>query len=178
MKFAFLRDPRFPFYLALAAGVGLTGCAVLLAAMMRLSACPLCIIQRMLYLSISTFALLGLSAGNRRGARVIVLLLMSLAAATGVFVAGFQVWLQRFARFASCAADYPWWEQLVDWAGERLPLLFHASGSCGDPAWIFLGLSIAEWSLVIFFSLLVFFSRTLFKSLSHRQERTSRGGAM
>ncbi|MFA7239302.1 MAG: disulfide bond formation protein B [Sulfuricellaceae bacterium] len=169
MKFAFLRSARFPFYLALASGLGLTACGVLMAETMRLAACPLCIIQRMLYLSIAAFALFGLLLANRRGARAGVLLLMSLTAATGVFVAGFQTWLQRFARFASCAADYPWWEQLVDWAGERWPLLFHASGVCSDPAWKFLGLSIAEWSLAIFSSLLVFFAYSLFKTLVRRQ---------
>lgn len=168
MKFAFLRSSRFPFYLALAVGLGLTGGGVLMAEMLRLAACPLCILQRMLYLSIAAFALLGLLLANRRAARAVVLLLMSLAAATGVFIAGFQTWLQRFARFASCAADYPWWEQLVDWAGERWPLLFRASGLCSDPAWKFLGMSIAEWSLTIFTALLLFFSYSLFKSLSRR----------
>ena len=168
MKFAFLRSPRLPFYLALAVGLGLTGGGVLMAEMLRLAACPLCIIQRMLYLSMALFAVFGLLLAKWRAARVVVLLLISMAAATGVFVAGFQTWLQRFARFASCAADYPWWEQLVDWAGEHWPLLFRASGLCSDPAWRFLGLSIAEWSLAIFSSLLAFFVYSLFKSLSRR----------
>jgi disulfide bond formation protein DsbB len=43
-----------------------------------------------------------------------------------------------------------WWELLVDWAGERVPLLFTASGLCSDPGWKFIGLSIAEWSLLAF----------------------------
>lgn len=163
MNPAFFRSARFPFYLALAAGLGLAGCGVLMTELLRLAACPLCIIQRMLYLSIAAFALLGLLLARRRLARVAVLLFMSLAAATGVFVAGYQTWLQRFAPFASCAVDYPWWEQLVDSAGERWPLLFRASGLCSDPAWKFLGLSIAEWSLTIFTSLLVFFVYSLFK---------------
>lgn len=166
MNFAFLRSSRFPFYLALVAGIGLTGFGVVLAETMRLAACPLCIIQRMLYLSIALLAVFGLLSANVRIAKVAVLLLMSLAAATGAFVAGFQTWLQRFARFASCVADYPWWEQLVDWAGERWPLLFHASGLCSDPAWKFLSLSIAEWSLVLFSSMLIYFSYSLFKSLT------------
>ena len=43
-----------------------------------------------------------------------------------------------------------WWETLIDWAGEQLPSLFYASGLCSEPGWKFLGLSIAEWSLLAF----------------------------
>jgi len=162
----FYRSPRFPFYLALAVGIGLTCCGALLAYALRLAACPLCIIQRMLYLSLGLCGIAGILFGQMRGIRVLLLSLMTVAAGTGVFVAGFQTWLQRFARFASCAADYPWWEAMVDWAGERVPFLFHASGSCSDPAWKLLGLSIAEWSLAAFSGLLVVFVYALFKSLA------------
>jgi disulfide bond formation protein DsbB len=70
-------------------------------------------------------------------------------------VAGYQVWLQRVATDVSCAQDQPWWERLVDRAGEWMPLLFRASGLCSDPAWTFLGLSIAEWSLAAFSGLIL-----------------------
>jgi disulfide bond formation protein DsbB len=36
---------------------------------------------------------------------------------------------------------------MVERAGEAVPILFKASGLCSDPAWKFLGFSIAEWSL-------------------------------
>ncbi len=160
------RSPRFPFYLALAVGIGLTCGGALLAFTLRIAACPLCIVQRMLYLSIGLCGIVGLLFGQGRGIRAALLALMSAAAGTGVFVAGFQTWLQHFARFASCATDYPWWEALVDWAGERVPFLFHASGSCSDPAWKLLGLSIAEWSLGVFSVLLGVFVYALFKTLA------------
>lgn len=168
MKFAFFRSSRFPFYLALAVGLGLTVSSVVAAGILHLTPCPLCIIQRMLYLSMALLALPGWLLAERLLGRILVLLLLASAAATGVFVAGYQTWLQRFAPLAPCGADYPWWEQLVDWAGERVPLLFRVSGVCGDPGWKFLGLSIAEWSLVFFSALLAFFAYSLFKSLSRR----------
>jgi protein dithiol:quinone oxidoreductase len=168
MNFTLHRSPRFPFYLALAAGFGLTAGAVLLASVLHLAACPLCIIQRMLTLTIGLWGIFGLLFGHIRAARAGLLALMVAAAGTGVFVAGFQTWLQRFAPFASCAADYPWWAEMVDWAGERVPLLFYANGSCSDPAWKLLGLSMAEWSLTAFSTLLVIFSYYLFKSLVKR----------
>jgi len=75
---------------------------------------------------------------------------MLAAAGTGIFVAGYQVWIQRFAPDTSCSGRMTWWEELVDWAGDQVPLLFKASGLCSDPAWKFLGLSIADWSLGFF----------------------------
>ena len=168
MNFTFHRSPRFPFFLGLAVGFGLTTGAVLLASVLQLAACPLCIIQRMLYLSIGLCGIFGLLLEHVRAIRATLLALMAVAAGTGVFVAGFQTWLQRFESFASCAADYPWWAEMVDWAGERVPLLFHASGSCSDSTWKLIGLSMAEWSLVAFFTLLVVFAYSLFKTLVKR----------
>ncbi len=165
MRFAFLRSPRFPFVFAFAVGFGLTGFGVILTQLLSLSPCPLCIIQRMLYLFIGAVGLLGLLAARGRWSCAALLFLMAAGAATGVFVAGYQTWLQRFVRFASCGADYPWWEALVDWAGERVPLLFQATGSCADKAWSLLGFSLAELSLAVFVSLLTYFTYSLVKAL-------------
>ncbi|MBS4099500.1 MAG: disulfide bond formation protein B [Sulfuricella sp.] len=165
MPFAFLRAPRFPFVLAVAAGFGPIVFGVVLTQLLSLSPCPLCIIQRMLYLLIGFFGLVGLFVGSARLGRALLLVLMIAAAAGGVFVAGYQTWLQRFVRFASCGADYPWWEELVDWAGDKMPLLFRATGSCSDKSWTLLGFSIAEWSLVMFCVLLGYFVYSLFRTL-------------
>jgi disulfide bond formation protein DsbB len=88
---------------------------------------------------------------------------MVLAAATGAFVAGYQVWIQRFAPMTSCAGEMAWWEELVEWAGQQVPLLFRASGFCSDPAWKFLGLSIADWSLGCFGALLLLAAHALWR---------------
>lgn len=146
----FSQTPRFPFALALVIGMGLVGGGVLLAELLRLAACPLCILQRMLYLIVSGAAVLGLIAGSQRLWRRTAALLLTASAATGAFVAGYQTYIQRFAQDTQCSGAMAWWEVLVDWAGERVPLLFHASGLCSDPEWKFIGLSLAEWSLVAF----------------------------
>jgi disulfide bond formation protein DsbB len=147
-------SPRQLFVVPIAIGLGLVGGGVVMAQMLGLAACPLCIIQRMLYLLLAAIALPGLMVG--RGGRVVVALLLAATAAAGVFVAGYQVWIQRFAQEVNCSANQPWWERLVDWAGERAPLLFEANGLCSDPAWKFLSLSIADWSLLIFSGLFLF----------------------
>jgi len=67
-------------------------------------------------------------------------LLMGVTALTGAYVAAYQTWLQRFAKGVSCAADQPWWERFVDWAGAQWPLLFEASGFCSEAGWKLFGL--------------------------------------
>ena len=127
----------------------------MLAQTLNLAACPLCILQRMLYL------LLALEAGAAwmfSGAtlpRRLMALVMIATAATGVWIAAYQTWLQRFAKGVSCTADQPWWEHFVNWAGAQWPLMFEASGMCSEAGWKFLGLSIAEWSLMAFTTMTV-----------------------
>jgi disulfide bond formation protein DsbB len=159
------RFPRAPFAFTLAASLALAGGGVLMTQLMRLAACPLCIIQRMLYLALALSAAAGLamaasSVGRRLGA-----LLMAAAAGTGAFVAGYQTWIQRFGQDTGCSGRMTWWEELVDWAGSKAPLLFQSDGICSDPGWFVLGLSIAEWSLILFTG---FFLLSLYTLLRRR----------
>ncbi|MBL8490561.1 MAG: disulfide bond formation protein B [Rhodocyclaceae bacterium] len=146
----FLRTPRLPFLANMTASVGLVGGGLVMAHFLRLAACPLCIVQRMLYMVIALIAFAGLLAFRIPAARRLLAGMMGLAAAAGIVAAGYQTWIQRFAPMTTCGADMPWYEQLVEWAGQQLPVLFLSTGLCSDPAWRFLGLSIAEWSLAAF----------------------------
>jgi disulfide bond formation protein DsbB len=141
------------------AAVGLVGGGLILAHTLNLAACPLCILQRMLYLLLALEAiaacLLTGSSPARTLPRRLAAFVMAATASTGVGVASYQTWLQRFAKGASCTADQPWWEHLVNWAGAQWPLMFEASGLCSEAGWKFLGLSIAEWSLIAFTSMTI-----------------------
>jgi disulfide bond formation protein DsbB len=149
-----LRDVRFPFLLGGLVSLGLVAGGVFLSAFMNLAACPLCIWQRILYLLFSLLSFAGFVGARHRPARRLFGLLMSVTAGTGAGVAGYQVWIQRFAPMTTCGGKEPWWELFVRWAGEKLPLLFEANGLCSDPAWTFFELSIADWSLLMFLSLI------------------------
>jgi protein dithiol:quinone oxidoreductase len=145
--------PNRIFALTFAAGAGLVGGGLFLAQTLNLAACPLCILQRMLYLALALAALIALLLQRCRLSQTLAALGCIAAAGTGVFVAGYQVWLQRFAKDASCTANAPWWEEFVYWAGEKVPVLFEATGLCSEAGWKFLGLSIADWSLLAFSAL-------------------------
>lgn len=165
-----IQAPRSPFILALLAGFGMFAGGVVLGQALRLAACPLCILQRMLYLALGLSATLGLLVWQYRAGRIFANFLMLASTGCGVFVAGYQTYIQRFAHDVQCSGEAAWWELLVDWAGERAPLLFQASGLCSDPAWKFMGLSIAELSLIAFSLLTLLALYALFsRSLKNRQ---------
>jgi disulfide bond formation protein DsbB len=160
------RNPRWQLASIGLAGLALVVGGVVLAKTLNLAACPLCILQRMLYLLLGIEALLLLLATHRYR---LIAVLMVVTAVTGAGIAGYQTWLQRFALGISCGGGQPWWERLVDWAGKQVPLLFEASGLCSEAGWVFLGLSIAEWSLLFFSAMALLALRVLLMSDSRRR---------
>lgn len=167
MKPQLTLSARFPFALSLAISLGLVAGGVVLAVTLHIAACPLCIAQRMLYLGVAGAALLGLLLAPVNLLQRAAALLMAAAAASGASVAAWQTYLQRFAVETRCSGAMAWWEVLIDWAGEHIPLLFYASGLCSDPGWKFLQLSIAEWSLLAF----SFLTALALYALGRRQSR-------
>lgn len=147
-----LKHPRLPFALTAIAGIGLVAGAVVFAKLANLSACPLCILQRMIYLLLSAVGIVGLLVTQPLLRRLVALVMVAVAGC-GVFTAAYLVWIQRFAQDTNCSAAMPWWERLVDWAGERMPTLFGASGLCSERAVALFGVSFAEWSLIAFVGL-------------------------
>ena len=136
---------------------GLVGAGLVLQSWLRLSPCPLCIFQRLLYLAIGTMAVAGLLLP---GVRRFWATFIALTAVGGLAVAVYQSWMQAFPHLApECSFTDPnVIERLVDWLGMRWPSLFLATGFCTSREWEFLGLSMANWSAVVFagFALLAF----------------------
>jgi disulfide bond formation protein DsbB len=115
---------------------------------MKLQPCPLCIFQRLLYLLIALLALAGvlLPAGPPVGRAA------RLTAAGGLATAAYQSWLQYLPEASmECGFGEPTViEQIVDWFGVRWPAMFMATGFCSSKDWVFLGLSMANWSGSVF----------------------------
>ena len=150
-----LFTPRGLFAATGLAAIGLVAGGLILAHTMNLAACPLCILQRMLYLLLVLESVAAWMVARAALQRRVAALLMLVTTITGAGIAAYQTWLQRWAKGVSCTADQPWWEAFVNWAGSQWPLMFEASGLCSEAGWKFLGLSIAEWSLVAFTSMTV-----------------------
>ncbi len=132
--------------------LGLVVVGMELQQLCRLAPCPLCIFQRVLYIAIGLVALAGVLLP---GGRLLWSALIAALAAAGVAVAGYQTWMQAFPHLATeCGySDPSLIERLVDWLGMQWPGLFLATGFCTSREWEFLGLSMANWSLVVFFGI-------------------------
>lgn len=137
------------------AGLGCFFGGVLLGNLLHLAACPLCILQRMLYLAYGVLGLIGMAAARRPVAGRLMAGSMILAAGSGVWIAVYQSWLQLHPEGPSCTASTPWWESLVYWAGEQAPTFFLSNGMCSDPGFTLFGLTIANYSAMVFSGLLV-----------------------
>lgn len=146
----FSRIPLRAWFATLALGCfGLLAFSLALQGMHQLAPCPLCIFQRLLYLVVGVLALAGFLLPV---ARPLWLGTIGATALLGVGVAAYQTWMQLFPELApECSFTDPnLIERLVDWLGMRFPSLFLATGFCSSVEWSFLGLSMANWSLLIF----------------------------
>ena len=129
--------------------LGLVAIGMELQSIFRLAPCPLCIFQRLLYLVIGALALLGaLWPTLRLGWAGLI----GALAVLGGSVAGYQTWMQAFPELATeCGYAEPnVIERLVDWLGMEWPSMFLATGFCTSRDWVFLNLSMANWSLLVF----------------------------
>ncbi|GAB1369343.1 disulfide bond formation protein DsbB [Azonexus hydrophilus] len=148
---------------ALALGVfGVAAAGMVLQQMLSLSPCPYCIFQRLLYLLIGGLALLGFVWPLLRQLWCAAIMLL---AAAGAGIALYQSWLQLYPdTLAGCGMSEPdAVERLVDWLGMAWPKLFLATGFCASREWEFIGLSMANWSVLLFAGVL-FWAVLLFRS--------------
>lgn len=146
--------------------LGIVAIGMELQHLLRLSPCPYCIFQRMLYMLIALFAWLGFALPVLRliWAGVIMAL-----AALGAAVAGYQSWMQAYPLLApECGFTDPnAIERLVDWFGLAWPSLFLATGFCSSKEWVFLGLSMANWSLLVFLGIVLYALALMLRKPAH-----------
>ena len=113
--------------------------------------CPLCVLQRVVYIALMVVFLLGGLHGPRRTGAVVYSTLLVLVSLTGAGIAARHVWLQHLPKdkVPECGPG-------LGYILDRFPLfnalekIFRGSGECAEAGWRLMGLSIAEWSLVWF----------------------------
>jgi len=111
--------------------------------------CPLCLLQRVVYIVLMVIFLLGALHGPRRTGAVVYSTLLVLVSLIGAGIAGRHVWLQHLPKdkVPECGPG-------LGYILDRFPLvnalekIFRGSGECAEAGWRLMGLSIAEWSLV------------------------------
>ena len=129
---------------------GLIGFALYLQHSLGLEPCPMCILQRYAFVVLGVLALIAAIHGPALPGRRIYSALFVALAATGGGVAIRHVYLEHNPpKIFDCGADVGYMLESFPLT-EALPLIFRGTGDCTKVLWRFLGLSIAEWSLICF----------------------------
>ena len=121
-----------------------------------LEACPLCIFQRIAYTVIIFIALIGAIHNPRNLLQIIYKLLIVISSITGAAIAGRQIWLQHLPPelVPECGPGLDYMFNVFPFR-EALKMIFTGSGECAEVKWRFIGLSIAEWSLIMFIGIFI-----------------------
>jgi disulfide bond formation protein DsbB len=116
-----------------------------------LDPCPLCILQRLVFIWMGVIALLAaLHNPGRAGGRIYAWL-VGFGAIIGVLIAGRHIWLQNLP-----SSEVPECGPGLNYMLENFPLtevfktVFYGSGSCAEVLWTFLGMSMPMWTLVFY----------------------------
>ena len=128
---------------------GLFGAALYMQYVLHQEPCPLCMIQRFIFIALLVlFALAVLQNPKTTGAKIYAVLI-SLCALSGVGVAGRHIWIQHLP-----ADEVPACGPGLDYMLDNFPMsevlkeLMHGAGECAAKGWTFLALGIPEWSLI------------------------------
>ncbi len=116
--------------------------------------CPLCMVQRVIFIAILTLFLIASTHGPKRIGERIYAVLITLLSMLGIAVAGRHIWIQHLPKdqVPACGPG-------LDYMLETMPMsnvlksLMHGSGECAEKGWTFLTLGIPEWSLLCYLAL-------------------------
>ena len=133
---------------------GLMGFGLYLQYVKHQDPCPLCMVQRVIFIAIlAVFAIAALYGPKRVGERIYAALIMLLSL-SGAGVAARHTWIQHLPpdQVPACGPG-------LDYMLETMPMsnvlkeLMHGSGECAAHGWTFLTLGIPEWSLLCYIGL-------------------------
>lgn len=133
---------------------GLMGFGLYLQYVEHQDPCPLCMVQRVIFIIILVmFALAALHGPKRTGERAYAALI-ALLSLSGVGVAARHIWLQNLPKdqVPACGPGLDYMLEVMPMA-EVLKQLIHGSGECAEKGWTFLTLGIPEWSLLCYLAL-------------------------
>ncbi len=140
--------PRVLYVGVLLACALLIGFAMYLQEARDLEPCPLCILQRYMYVLVGALALVAALLPRLFGRWVAGL--GTLAALGGAGIGGWHVWLQFHPpKFGSCGASLGYLIENLPLA-RALPRIFQGYSECSAIDWTFLGLTIPAWSAICF----------------------------
>lgn len=138
---------RWPWLLLAFSALGLELCALYFQYVLELDPCVLCVYERTAVMGILLAGLVGAIVPRVAPLRWTGLLLWGVSAVWGLMTALKHVGIQIGELDLSCSymAEFPSWAPLDRW----WPAVFMPTGFCGDVQWVFLGMSMPQWMVVI-----------------------------
>jgi len=146
-----IMTPRIGYIAGFLTCVGLLCFALYLQYFQQQDPCPLCILQRVVFLALMLVFLIAAIHGPGRVGGIVYGGVLFVVASTGAVIATRHVWLQHLPKdqVPACGPG-------LEYMFKNFPLsralgkVLSGSGECAEVGWKFLGLSIAGWSLVWF----------------------------
>ena len=119
-----------------------------------LDPCPLCVFQRIAYILIIITSLIAVIHNPANTWKTIYKFLIFIFSVMGASVAGRQVWLQHLPPelVPECGPGLDYMLNVFPFA-DAVRMILSGSGECAEVQWRFIGLSIAEWSLIVFIAI-------------------------
>ena len=140
--------------LGFAVCAGLLGFGYYLQFFQGLEPCPLCIFQRVAFISLGAiFLVAGLHNPGQIGARLYAGLI-TLAGLTGSGISSWHLYIQNLPpdQVPECGPGLDYMLEAFDFS-QTLKMVFTGSGECAEISWAFLGLSMPGWALICFLGL-------------------------
>lgn len=119
-----------------------------------LEPCPLCIFQRVAVIAASIFFLLAAIHNPGKTGQRVYAVLAGIGAGFGVFTAGRHVWLQGLPpdQVPACGPELGYMLDVFPMQ-DVVSMVLRGSGECAKVDWVFLGISLPGWSLVVMLGL-------------------------
>jgi len=128
---------------------GLLGYAYYLQFDQFLDPCPLCILQRVAFIGMGVFFLMGGLHAPQSFARYIYAFFVSVFGIFGVVVAARHIWLQNLPpdQIPDCGPGLGYMLETLP-LSDTLNKIFTGSGECATVDWSFFGLSMPWWTAI------------------------------
>jgi len=143
--------PRLGYAAGFLVCAGLIGSALYLQYYEYQDPCPLCLLQRVVYIVLMALFLVAALHGPGRVGATVYGGLLFVVAAIGAVIATRHVWLQHLPkdRVPECGPGLEFMLRKFPLT-QALEKVLTGSGECAEAGWTLLGLTIAGWSLLWF----------------------------
>ena len=156
-------NPRLIFLLIFLACSTLLASAIFMEPFKSMNPCPMCMMQRALFIGVGVVALMAVIHGAKRIGENIYSTIIGLISLGGASVAIRQLWLQSLPedQVPACGPG-------IDYMLEVFPILeviemsLRGTGDCAKVQWTLLNISIPGWSLLAFSGFVILAITVLF----------------